>query len=69
MSKFFKNITKIRYEGPDSKNPLSFRTKTSQNPLKQRVFYWHYRRQASKLSLPHSSQKREKRCRRKSAQS
>ena len=50
MSKFFKNVTKIRYEGPDSKNPLSFKfynatekigKKTMEQHLRFSVAYWH----------------------------
>ncbi len=50
MNKFFKGIKKIKYEGPDSKNPLAFKhynprakvgKKTMQEHLRFSVAYWH----------------------------
>ena len=50
MNKFFKGVKKIRYEGPDSKNPLAFKhynprakvgKKTMQDHLRFSVAYWH----------------------------
>ncbi len=50
MSKFFKNVKKIAYEGPGSKNPLSFKyynakekigKKTMEEHLRFSVAYWH----------------------------
>ncbi len=50
MNKFFKGIKKIKYEGPDSKNPLAFKhynpsakigKKSMQEHLRFSVAYWH----------------------------
>lgn len=50
MSEFFKNISKIQYEGKDSKNPLAFKyynenevvgNKTMKEHLRFSVAYWH----------------------------
>ena len=50
MNKFFKGIKKIKYEGPDTKNPLAFKhynprakvgKKTMQEHLRFSVAYWH----------------------------
>ncbi len=50
MNKFFPNIKKIKYEGPDSKNPLAFKHyrakqkimgKTMAEHLRFAVCYWH----------------------------
>ena len=50
MSTAFKNITAIKYEGPDSKNPLAFKHynaseivegKTLRDHLRFAVVYWH----------------------------
>ena len=50
MREFFKDIPKIKYEGKDSKNPLSFkfyepdrvvRGKTMREHLKFAMSYWH----------------------------
>ena len=50
MSEYFKNINKIQYEGPKSKNPLAFKHynpteviegKTMQEHLRFSVVYWH----------------------------
>jgi xylose isomerase len=50
LSEFFKNISKIQYEGKDSKNPLAFKyynenevvgNKTMKEHLRFSVAYWH----------------------------
>jgi xylose isomerase len=50
MNKFFPQVSKIKYEGPDSKNPLAFKHykakqkimgKTMQEHLRFSVCYWH----------------------------
>lgn len=50
LNRFFPNIRKIRYEGPDSKNPLAFKVydehrivagKTMKDWLRFSVVYWH----------------------------
>ena len=50
MSEFFPEVTKIKYEGKDSKNPLSFKyynpdevvgNKTMKEHLRFAVCYWH----------------------------
>ena len=50
MKEFFKGIRKIRYEGPDSKNPLAFKhynakekvgKKTMEEHLRFAVVFWH----------------------------
>ena len=50
MKEFFKGIPKIRYEGPDSKNPLAFKhydskqkvgNKTMAEHLRFSVVFWH----------------------------
>ncbi len=50
MAEFFKGIKKIKYEGPDSKNPLAFKhynarekvgKKTMEEHLRFSVAYWH----------------------------
>ena len=50
MAEFFKNVKEIKYEGPDSKNPLSFKHynpgqkilgKTMAEHLRFAVCYWH----------------------------
>ena len=50
MNRFFKGINKIKYEGPDSKNPLAFKhynprakvgSKTMKEHLRFSVAYWH----------------------------
>ena len=50
MNRFFKGIKKIKYEGPDSKNPLAFKhynprakvgSKTMKEHLRFSVAYWH----------------------------
>ena len=50
MAEFFKGIRKVKYEGPDSKNPLAFKhynpkekvgKKTMEQHLRFSVVYWH----------------------------
>ena len=50
MKEFFRGVKKIRYEGPDSKNPLAFRhyrakekvgAKTMEEHLRFSVVFWH----------------------------
>ncbi|MEC7280761.1 MAG: xylose isomerase, partial [Verrucomicrobiota bacterium] len=50
MAEFFKGIKNVKYEGPDSKNPLAFKhynakekvgKKTMKEHLRFSVAYWH----------------------------
>ena len=50
MNKYFPKVSKIKYEGPDSKNPLAFKHynprkkimgKTMAEHLRFAVCYWH----------------------------